>query len=476
MKKFMLAGIYLLTEIICTAQPAVFLNDTTFTHASLSVYFADASTGEPLMDYFSGKSLTPASILKLITTATALEKLGPGHTFTTSLGYYGKARRSGQLDGDIIIKGGGDPTFASSNFPDNYTEFPVGWVKAIRQAGIRKINGRIVTDDSYFDYLPVPAKWLWEDAGNYYGAGVYGASVYDNTYQIHLKTFSDSAKPQITGIVPEDCRVPLVNGLVSYGTTDQGYVFAAPYSSGGWLAGSVPENTADFILEASIPDPPLLIARVLDKNLRATGMKINDEPATSRSLGDLWRNENIQIISTITSPPLSDIITVLNHESVNLYAEHLLKELGKVFAGNGSTEAGIRVVYNFLDSIGIDVRGMYIVDGSGLSPVNSITAKGMTNLLIYMRNNGNYFEYYFNSLPEAGKEGTLKNYFLDEAFNSVMKAKSGSMTRVRSYAGYITTKTGRNLAFCMIANDFSGSSRHIVNIFEEILKDVVLNH
>jgi D-alanyl-D-alanine carboxypeptidase/D-alanyl-D-alanine-endopeptidase (penicillin-binding protein 4) len=118
---------------------------------------------------------------------------------------------------------------------------------------------------------------------------------------------------------------------------------------------------------------------------------------------------------------------------------------------------------------------MNIVDGSGLSPMNSVTARGMTDLLIHMIHSSN-FEYYLNSLPEAGKEGTLKNYFHDVAFNSVMRAKSGSMTRVRSYAGYITARSGRKMAFCMIANDFSGPSRHIVSIFEGILKDIILNN
>lgn len=472
-----------LTLIICLCHPLpgygqvqlMLPSDSALTHASLSVYVADVNTGEPVLYYDPDRSLTPASILKLVTSATALELLGPDHTFATEFGYTGKIRH-GKLDGDIIIKGGGDPAFASPYFPQFYTDFPDKWISAVRHSGIKKVTGRVVTDDSWFDYLPVPSKWLWEDAGNYYGAGVYGASVYDNTYEIHFRTFSDSAKPQITGIIPDECRFNLVNGLVSYGNTDQGYIFAAPYSADGWITGSIPENNADFVLDASIPDPPLVLSKIIDKNLRSAGIRLREKPTTARLLGPSWRTDyQMTSFSSITSPALSDIIEVLNHESVNLYAETFLKELGKEFAGTGSTDAGINVVRGFLDSIGIAKEGMNIVDGSGLSPMNSVTARGMTDLLIHMIHSSN-FEYYLNSLPEAGKEGTLKNYFHDVAFNSVMRAKSGSMTRVRSYAGYITARSGRKMAFCMIANDFSGPSRHIVSIFEGILKDIILNN
>jgi D-alanyl-D-alanine carboxypeptidase/D-alanyl-D-alanine-endopeptidase (penicillin-binding protein 4) len=160
---------------------------------------------------------------------------------------------------------------------------------------------------------------------------------------------------------------------------------------------------------------------------------------------------------------------------VNLYAEHLTKELGKKFRNSGSTEAGIEVIYNFLDSAGVSTGGMFIEDGSGLSPVNAINSAGMVTLLRFMKYRGKYFSDYFNSLPVAGKEGTLRNYFLDDLFSSSLRAKSGSMTRVRSYAGYFTTKSGRDMVFSMIVNDFSGPSRDIVTRFEALLKDIILN-
>jgi serine-type D-Ala-D-Ala carboxypeptidase/endopeptidase (penicillin-binding protein 4) len=453
-------------------HPYRLLNDSAIIHGSVSLCILDAVSRATVVEVNQGRSLTPASVLKLVTTAAALEKLGPDYFFTTTLGYSGTISKSGSLDGDIVIKGGGDPVFASGNFPEHYTGFPGRWVEEIKNMGIGKIKGRVITDDSYYDFLPVPAKWLWEDAGNYYGAGAYGASLYDNTYHIHLKTFSDSLV--VTGITPEECRFEFSNRLVASGTTDQGYVFAAPYSSSGWLAGSVPVNMNDFVLKASITDPPKLLATIVDRKLRASGIKIKCDPTTARIEKSNIKREVIPVIS-INSPPLSDIIEVLNHESVNLYAEHLVKELGKKFRNEGSTAAGIEVIYEFLEKAGINTSGVYIEDGSGLSPLNAINAKALSELLYYMKNQGAYFTEYIRSLPDPGKEGTLRICFRDEIFATSLHAKSGSMTRVRSYAGYLTTKSGRELVFSFIANDFSGSSRHIVTLFEEYLKDVINN-
>ncbi len=452
----------------------IFLADSAMKHATVSFKLIDADSGRTIFEYNACKSLMPASVMKLVTTSAAIELLGPGYTFRTKAGYSGEFnRRSGRLNGNIVITGGGDPSLGSKEFNDHYADFTAKWIDDIIKAGIKKVNGKVITDDSYYDYQPVPAKWLWEDTGRYYGAGAYGLSVYDNTYEIHFKTFTDSSGHVITGVSPEECRVELADWLTVSGTEDEGYVFAAPYTEEGWLAGTIPANQDDFILKASIPDPPLLMAKILDKKLRSAGIKISEDPATIRRVSSIDR-EFIPLTEVI-SPPLKDIIRVLNHESVNLYAEHLLKELGKVFKNNGSAQSGIMVLNEFLTSAGINMDGMFIEDGSGLSPLDAVNAKGMADLLFYMKKKGLYFNEFFNSLPEAGKEGTLKNYFRDPVFDSRLSAKSGSMTRVRSYAGYITTLSGKELIFCIIVNNYSGPSRKIISGIEEIIKEIILS-
>lgn len=450
-----------------------FLADTATKHAVVSFYIADSENGRCIFGYNSGKSITPASVMKLVTSSIALELLGPEYVFKTTTGYTGKLNsKSGKLNGDIVITGGGDPTLGSKEFADHYGNFIEKWIDEIKKAGIRNIEGRILTDDSYYDYQPAPAKWLWEDIGNYYGAGAYGLSIGDNTLEIHYLTSSDSLNHIVTGVYPEECLIDLEDRLTVYGTKDEGYVFAAPYADKGWIEGSIPANKDDFVLRASVPDPPLLMARLTDKKLRAAGIRIKGQPSTVRIEGSI--NMPVKMIARIDSPPLKDIIEVLNHESVNLYAEHLLKELGKAYKDSGTTSAGIEVIKEFLESVGIPGKGLFMEDGSGLSRSNAINAESMVELLLYLKKNSKYFNEFYSSLPEAGKEGTLKDYFKDNTFESRLMAKSGSMNRVRSYAGYLQTISGKELAFCIIVNNFTGPSRNIVTHIEDILKETIL--
>jgi D-alanyl-D-alanine carboxypeptidase/D-alanyl-D-alanine-endopeptidase (penicillin-binding protein 4) len=450
-----------------------FLADSAMDHAQVSFCLIDADSGNTVFEYNSRTSLIPASVMKLITASSAIELLGPDHIFKTSIGYTGKISKFLKiLDGDIVIRGGGDPSLGSENFAEHYAGFTDRWIDAVRSLKIKKIKGGVITDDSYFDYLPVPAKWLWEDAGNYYGAGAYGLSIFDNTYKIHLSIAPDSSSLLIKGITPSECRFEFSNWLVAAGTEDKGYVFAAPYSTNGWLAGSLPSNLKDFVLKASITDPPFIMSKLIDQKLRDSGIRVSAFPATTRLMqGPVVKS--VTIIDSVSSPPLSKIIEVLNHESINLYAEHLVKELGKVYNDNGSTEKGVRRIYEFLSMAGIETEGLFIEDGSGLSPLNAVSSEGIAALLLFMKTHGKHFSEFYASLPDAGKEGTLKNHFTDPVFESRMKAKSGSMTRVRSYAGYLRTLSGNELIFCIIVNNFSGASQPVISHIEEILKETI---
>ncbi len=451
-----------------------FVSASFMTHASISLCVKDADSGATIIEYNPGQSLIPASVMKLITSGVALEMLGPDHYFSTVLGYTGSLnRRTGRLSGSIVIRGGGDPALGSPYFSDHYQDIAGSWLAGISSTGIKKITGSVITDDSYYDYLPVPATWLWEDMGNYYGAGVYGLSMFDNTEEIHMATHCDSSGVTITGLVPPGYSSVFTNRLLSLGASDEGYVFAAPYSDYGWLAGTVPSGREDFILKASIADPPLFAAGILTRKLEGAGIKVSGKPSTVRLQGT-GVNGQIKVISEISSPPLSEIIEVLNHESVNLYAETLLKELGKVFRKDGTTASGSAVVTEFLQKAGIKTDGLFLEDGSGLSPRDAINSEALADYLIYMRNHGSYFQLFYNSLPEAGKNGTLRTCFRDPAFEGRLRAKSGSMSRVRCYAGYMTSISGNNLVFSVLVNNFSGTSQDVIAAIEVLMKEIIL--
>jgi D-alanyl-D-alanine carboxypeptidase/D-alanyl-D-alanine-endopeptidase (penicillin-binding protein 4) len=478
MPKRLLIIILLIVPMLLTGQEKalnLLLADSSMISSSVSLCILNSVNGESVYEFNAGESLIPASVLKLVTSSAALELLGPEYCFRTKLGYTGNInKRTGRLTGDIVIIGGGDPALGSEYFKDHYYNFLKNWITEIRKLGINKIEGRIIADDSWYDYQPVPAKWLWEDIGNYYGAGAYGLSVFDNKFEIHFKTSGDGSIPEITGIVPDQGRYDLSNQLVVSDNTDKdGYVFSAPYNDYGWLAGSIPVNMGDFVLKASILDPPLLLAEIFDSMLDSAGIAVSGDPSTTRIEKKLTGDEPV-IIAEVISPPLSDIIEVLNHESVNLFAEHLLKEIGKIYNNNGTTEAGIEVLYRFLKDSGVNSAGMFLEDGSGMSPMDAVTSRGLAEILLFMKNKAKYFSEFYNSLPDAGKEGTLKNYFKNSVFDSNLKAKSGSMTRVRSYAGYFKTMSGNEMAFSILVNNYSGPSKRIIAGIEDILLETIM--
>jgi len=450
------------------------LSDPSMTYGSVSLSFIDAVTGETIFEHDPHTSLNPASVMKLITSAAALEMLGPGYSFSTQIGYTGNTDpATGRLNGDIVIKGGGDPALGSEYFSDHYGDFMGTWIAAAHKSGIKSIDGSVITDDSYYDFHPVPAKWLWEDLGNYYGAGAFGLSLSDNTYEIHLRTGSENSEAVITAIVPEECRSGLSNRLISSGNTDRGYVYAAPYSSEGWIAGSVPVNRSDFILRASVTDPPLLAAKILDRRLRSAGISISGQPSTVRVAGKS-DSHNFTLLAVTLSPPLSSVINVMNRESSNLYAEHLVKELGKSVQGDASATSGMEVIKRFIGEIGVSTDGMFLEDGSGLSPLNAVSAGDFTGFLYQVRKRGSYFPVFYSVIPKAGSGGTLSGYFRDPVFAGKLRAKSGSMTRVKNFAGYITSDSGREMAFTIFINNFTGSSLNIVRHVEAILKETII--
>ena len=246
--------LFIISVTICSAQQqeiSKLLADSSMAHASVSISIIDAATGDMIAGNDPDRSLTQASLMKLITTAASIELLGSDHTFKTVLAYSGTIKKSsGILDGDIIIKGGGDPALGSEYFPAHYGNFIEKWADEISRLGIKKIKGRVVSDDSYFDYQPAPSNWTWEDIGQYYGTGVYGVSAFDNTLKIHFKTGREGSVPLLTGIEPAGAVIEFRNYLKAWGSKDEGYVFTAPYGGSGWIAGSIPCQKEDFVLKA----------------------------------------------------------------------------------------------------------------------------------------------------------------------------------------------------------------------------------
>jgi len=444
----------------------IFLNDGAVSNAAVSIYFVDASTGEVLVASQPQIAVTPASVLKLVTSATALEKLGKDFRFNTSVSISGKIENR-ILNGNLIVTGGGDPTLGSGYFNANKSEFLSKWVHAIKQAGIDSIAGNIVVDNSIYSDQDVVQNWLWEDIGSYYGAAAQGISIYDNSFEISFRT-SDSigGRSEILFIQPKIPDLVIENQVVSGSDNrDRAFIFGAPAENYRVAKGTLPRGRTDYRLSSSMPDPAMVLATEFRKALRDSMVFVTGTIEKRKAQPD-------SILLKWESPMLSEIIQQLNFESINLYAEHLLKQIGLTTYGDGSTASGVKAVTEYWKEKGIDTRSLFVADGSGLSRFNALTAKTLVDVLLYMQKDSINFSVYEESLPITGANGTMKNYFQESVLRGKAHVKSGSMTRVRSLAGYMPTKSGRTVAFTVMVNNFSCTGSEMAKKMEKMMEQV----
>lgn len=436
-------------------------------YSGFSVYAIEAESGKVLCQS-AQKSLTPASIQKLITTAAALDHLGPDYCFETTLSYAGSIDQQNKtLKGDLILKGGCDPVFYSSHFSKHYQRTFTDWGNEIKSLDITKIEGNLILDLSALNQNTTPGGWIWEDIGNYYGAAPSPLTFADNLYKIHFQSPSEANRPvTILSVEPEIKNLTLINSVLSSDIkSDLAIVYGAPGSLQQLIEGTIPKGRGNFTVKAAMPDPPVLAAQELIKSLSSQGIIIT---------GDIIKGvsqSSDQVINTIAakkSPPLSEIIVPLNKESINLIAEHLLLEIGRKSNNDPSLESGIQSVNEFIDKNGIFRDGFFPEDGSGLSRSGATTARTIVETLKYIYDSQNR-EVFLNSLPLAGSDGTLKNSFKGSPLENNVRAKTGSMERVRSIAGFMNSDNGKTIIFTLIINNFNPSNGNINAITEAVL-------
>ncbi len=452
-------------------------NDSALQHGQVGIVVLDVSTGQILAAQNPTVSLIPASNMKIVSTAAGLGILGNDFQFRTELQYDGSIRDS-VLYGNIIIKGYGDPTLASP-LMDGVPSMSVvldSFTSEIRRLGIKRIVGKIVGDGSAYENGTAVPTWLWEDLGNAYGSGPSGLNFHENLYELTFQQNKDvGTHPSVFSVSPYIPVFQFINEVKSIvGGGDDAYIYATPNSTTGYIRGTIPTGTGLFKINGALPDPPLFAAWHLRKNLILQGIEVTDSATTQMVL----EQQSIPLFYRTTfftwlSPKLSDIVNKANHESVNLYCEAILRAIGLKQTGVGSNEEGIKSIVRFWQTKGIDTEGLFMQDGSGLSPRNGITPLQLASMLRSVALDNQTFTPFYSSLPEAGKSGTLKNMFkTNPSVSSRLRAKSGTITRVKSYSGYVTTSEGKLLAFSAICNNFTCSQRDIRKKLEQFMVDI----
>ncbi|MDR1455722.1 MAG: D-alanyl-D-alanine carboxypeptidase/D-alanyl-D-alanine-endopeptidase [Tannerella sp.] len=452
-----------------------FLEKNALKGASVSFMVREVASGRVLYRFDDERELTPASVLKTVTTASALAILGEDFRFETSLLYDGEIR-DGVLNGNLYIYGTGDPTLNSSELHMEKDSLLARWAEAVEAAGIRKITGRVIADESIFDTEGVSMKWMREDLGNYYGQGSYGLNIFDNQYALYLETNGAGAPPSISRCEPAMPFLIIHNYLKAAPvSTDSCYITGFPFSNDRYLYGVVPERRSRIRIKGDIPEPGLFLAQYFNGYLLRKGFEIKREPSCYRILSESgqWPTAGRKKLITTHSPALKEIIRITHFASQNLYADALLKTLGLRYVPEpqeviSSFERGVRVIENYWREKGLNTASLWMYDGSGLASSNKTTARFLCDLYVFMAASPEVSETFFRSLPQAGVEGTVQTMLKGSALQGKARLKSGSMSRVRCYGGYVV-KDGKQYAVAILINQFSGKNSLMRASVEELL-------
>jgi D-alanyl-D-alanine carboxypeptidase/D-alanyl-D-alanine-endopeptidase (penicillin-binding protein 4) len=447
--------------------------DPELAHATVSFLVTHAGSGERLAALNPEAALPRASAQKLIVTAVALDLLGETNRPLTRL-YASGPVTDGVLQGDLWIRGGGDMTLGSRHFNEEGREsaFLAAWVEAVRAAGIRSITGRVIADGSAFGYAGVPDDWNWSDLGNYYGAGPAGVSVFDNAIRFYFQTSSRTGEAAVLRrmfpVVPDLAFSHEVTGAAT-GTIDV-TVYGAPFSPVRHVVGVLPLAQDAIEVSGSLPDPERQLALEFAAALGAGGVTVAGGPAARRTLGRMPAPDyeaGFRLLHTHPGPTVAEIVTVTNKKSINLFAEGLLCLIGYQRTGQGTTVAGLRELRAFLAQH-LDVNGFSLTDGCGLSRSNAMNARNLCDLLNWMHRSP-HFQTYFAALPEAGKSGTLASVCRGQPGEGRIFAKSGTMTRTKSFVGYVRPRSGQPLAFALTVVNYDCSNREMARKMQSVL-------
>ncbi|MEF3280880.1 MAG: D-alanyl-D-alanine carboxypeptidase/D-alanyl-D-alanine-endopeptidase [Elusimicrobiota bacterium] len=415
--------------------------------------------GEKILSYNSDKLLVPASSLKAITTLYAFDKLGYDYKFKTEIAYSGKIHR-GYIYGDLYVVGGGDMTLGSENFGSGIEDVFKVIVDILKKNDIKGIKGDLCGYCSLNDWQH--PSWEWQDIGNYYAARVTSLAINDNSYKIYFKTSDKLGGPAFIEKIEPDTGLIFENYVVTgkEGMGDNSYIYSVPFSNKAIIKGEIAKTEGLFVVKGSMIDPSSFFARNLFVYLKKNGIKIKGWKNNCK------KNSNLNQIGVIYSPPLYEIAEITNKKSFNFYAESLLRFSG-IKEDKIGLEENLKGLKSFLNSIG--VNRFKIVDGSGLSRQNIISCGDFIKILNYALSKP-YFKYYYNSLIFPGDDmakGHIKKFGLRR--NLKLRIKSGSLSGVRSYVGYLDSNKNGRLSFCFMINNYTTPPSEIDDFFEDIL-------
>lgn len=436
-------------------------------HVGISIF--SVSGNRSLYKNNSKEQFVIASNMKLFTTAAALVYLGSDFEYKTEILYRGVISSDGKLDGDIIIKGSGDPNISGRFFDGKVTTIPDFWADSIKKHGIKVISGDIIADDSIFDREFIHGNWPKDQLSEWYCAPISGLSFNDNCIDIILKPGGNPGDLAKVEIKP-DTNYIKVNNKCNTTTLKSKHIYSLyrkPFTNQINVKGQFWSKANPTKAWITINNPPLYVATVFKEILAGKNIRVMGEARIIDETDIKTRHGFKKLV--ITTSSLRQSITVANKRSQGFYAEQILKTMGAIIKNEGSFSGGLDVIRDFLTKIGIQENQYHLDDGSGLSKKNKATPDTMTTLLKYMYSHKNA-GIFVKSLPVSGTDGTLQNRLKDEPFKSRVKAKTGYVYGARTLSGYVQTLNNEEIiAFSILVNKIKGGRSWQANQLQDAI-------
>lgn len=417
-----------------------FMADEQMGYGQAGLVVKELQTGKVLIDWNGSVGLAPASTQKIFTAAAALDQLGSGYQYQTKLLYDGRMQ-DGVLYGDLIIQASGDPSFGSWRYAQTKAQQSMdAWADALKQAGIKEVRGRIRVDHNGFSQQPLPGGWIWDDLGNYYGAGSWGLNWRENQFDLIMVPGDKAGDPlKSWRMEPMITYVQFQNRITTGkpGSGDNGYIYSPPYATHGFAEGTIPAGVNSFTISGAMPNPFQVLQQSLERRLQSSGVIVKNEVLASSATQQ-------QVLHSYTSPSMDSLVYWFMQKSINLYGEALLKTIAQQKVGTGSTDAGVQWMRKYWQERGIDPNALRMVDGSGLSPLNRNTAYAQITALEFAAKQ-TWFPAYLQSFPD----------------NNKMQLKSGTIQGAKAYCGYYTNAAGTTYLISFLVNNYNGSASSI---------------
>jgi serine-type D-Ala-D-Ala carboxypeptidase/endopeptidase (penicillin-binding protein 4) len=455
------------------------------------VLVADRDTGEALFELNADRLFTPASNAKIFTSALALSTLGSDFHFRTTLETTGQLGSDGRLIGDLVFVGRGDPELSNRKIPyvgkverEGPTEKVLAeMADAAIAKGLKEVNGDIVADDRYFPYDPYPAGWSVGDLYFTFGAPISAIAFNDNSISIEVSPGEHEGDPAVVLVDPAAARDTFTQEIATSfaGGKPDFAVVRQPGANFVLLRGSIPIGHAPIKLDLAMMEPGETTALTLGKILEARGVmvkgtvRISHAPPPQISPDGLAvlgpappeTAANTLVLAEHISPPLVEIIRVMNKVSQNLHAELLLRAVAREKKGFGVTDAGIWAEQDFLKSIGVVDGDVVLSDGSGLSRDDLVTPRAVVQVLRYVSQQP-WGADYISTFPISGIDGTLENRMKGTTASGLIAAKTGSLEHVHAMSGYATTLRGERLVFSIFGNNDAQHGRDVTAAIDAI--------